>query len=607
MPEVAKAAGLDDQLQQEFLTRFGDRTGVSAVETPVAAMRAFSASPSRQEAIIIADEFRRPALLVRNSTYEEPEAQTWRNILTPHRIQLEKAIRSVGRVELGNHPTYPWVGTAWMISEDIAVTNRHVAMEFAKQQGNGYRFISGVGGRPVTADLDFREEYGLSTALEVDIEKVLFIADMSASAPDMALVKLTSSQPLPDPIELSSKKLVLGQNVVVIGYPANDPRNPAPAVGRIFGNIFEVKRFAPGHVSGLPAGITFNHDCSTLGGNSGSVVLDIETGKAVGLHFGGSFRQANYAVQAAELLRQLKKQKIQVSVPSQTGPQPKPARLTVEKVSAKTLAGRAGFSEQFLGAKYTVPLPKLKSSLASQVAPVTGTEDNVLRYTHFSIVMSAERRFAFFTAVNIDGANSRSVRRTRDVWYTDGRIDTSHQVAAALYANNDLDRGHLVRRLDPVWGEQSVAKTANDDTFFFTNCTPQHARFNQGNWNDLEDYLLDNAGVHDLKICVFTGPVFDVSDPPYRGVQLPQQFWKVVAMVKDDPKEFSVTAYIVSQKDLITDLEFVFGQFRTYQTPVSHVEKLTGLDFGKLRNYDPLNKQESFAIRELASLDQIIL
>jgi hypothetical protein len=30
----------------------------------------------------------------------------------------------------------------------------------------------------------------------------------------------------------------------------------------------------------------FLHDCSTLGGTYGSVVLDISTGKALGIHFG---------------------------------------------------------------------------------------------------------------------------------------------------------------------------------------------------------------------------------------------------------------------------------------------------------------------------------
>ena len=37
-------------------------------------------------------------------------------------------------------------------------------------------------------------------------------------------------------------------------------------------------------------------DSSTLGGNSGSCVIDLEMNQVVGLHFGGLYREANQAV-----------------------------------------------------------------------------------------------------------------------------------------------------------------------------------------------------------------------------------------------------------------------------------------------------------------------
>ena len=87
---------------------------------------------------------------------------------------------------------------------------------------------------------------------------------------------------------------------------------------------------------------------------------------------------------------------------------------------------------------------------------------------------------------------------------------------------------------------------------------------------------------------VFTGPVLADNDPEYRGIQLPRQYWKVVAMVKADGK-LSVTAYLLSQADLIDELEeaFVFGQYRTFQVRVEKIEKLTGLNFGVLKATQP--------------------
>jgi hypothetical protein len=37
------------------------------------------------------------------------------------------------------------------------------------------------------------------------------------------------------------------------------------------------------------------HDCSTLGGNSGSPVIDLKTGEVLGIHFAGEFEQTNWA------------------------------------------------------------------------------------------------------------------------------------------------------------------------------------------------------------------------------------------------------------------------------------------------------------------------
>ena len=45
------------------------------------------------------------------------------------------------------------------------------------------------------------------------------------------------------------------------------------------------------------------HDCSTLGGNSGSAVIDLDTGEVLALHFGGLYHQKNYSVPSSELAR----------------------------------------------------------------------------------------------------------------------------------------------------------------------------------------------------------------------------------------------------------------------------------------------------------------
>src|SRR5262249_29884023 len=153
------------------------------------------------------------------------------------------------------------------------------------------------------------------------------------------------------------------------------------------------------------------------------------------------------------------------------------------------------------------------------------------------------------TAVNIDGATAKPPKRAKDHWFFDPRIPQEEQTGNDVYKKNDLDLGHLVRRIDPAWGDSdATALIANDDTFHFTNATPQHKDFNrsQTRWAGLEDYILEHADNAKFRVCVFSGPVLATDDDPYRGVQLPRQFWKVVTMVKESG-ELSATAYLLSQ------------------------------------------------------------
>lgn len=267
---------------------------------------------------------------------------------------------------------------------------------------------------------------------------------------------------------------------------------------------------------------------------------------------------------------------------------------TSELETASSYSNRKGYSADFLGSgKFRVPLPQLSPAIAGDVATLIGRPTSTeLKYINYSVVMNKARRMAFFTAVNIDGEKAVKLNRGEDdKWIFDPRILEKYQIGENAYNKNNLDRGHLVRRLDPVWGTMSVAEKADADTFHFTNCTPQHKDFNQKTWLSLEDYVLRNADKNDLKVSVFTGPVFRDDDKTYRSIRLPQQFWKVAVMMHDG--NLSATGYMLSQQELLNRLEaaFVYGEFKTYQVPIHLIEELTGLDFGALRNFDPLREQ----------------
>ena len=278
---------------------------------------------------------------------------------------------------------------------------------------------------------------------------------------------------------------------------------------------------------------------------------------------------------------------------------------------------RRGYDSEFLGSgAHAVPLPLLPDKLVPLAATnslATSEPKYLLPYHHFTVVLNKERGLAFFTAVNIDGKLQQAPERKDDRWFFDPRVPKEEQTGKDVYERNPLDLGHLVRRLDPAWGSSAkTAKLANDDTFHFTNCSPQHQDFNRNktSWAGLEDYILKNAANLDFKANVFTGPVFAKDDDVYEGVQLPRQFWKVVTMVKTD-RRLSATAYLLSQEHLIEGLRareaFSYGAYKTFQVPVTKVEKLSRLSFG-LIHADPLaTRGLEETAKELAQPEDMVL
>jgi endonuclease G len=295
---------------------------------------------------------------------------------------------------------------------------------------------------------------------------------------------------------------------------------------------------------------------------------------------------------------------LEIRLGSQVGVLPLASRVAEAVTIDPDYAGRAGYDPAFLGSgELEVPLPTLSQDLVplASINSLATTEPRyVLPYHHFSVVMNRSRRLAFFTAVNINGGSSIRVKRETDRWSFDPRLPMEEQTGEEAYRDNPLDRGHLVRRLDPAWGVSSeAAKLCNDDTFHFTNCTPQHEDFNQSQstWAGLEDYILDNADNRDFKASVFTGPILAADDQAFRDIQLPRQFWKVVVMVKG-AGSLSATGYLLSQEELIQGLELVpeefsYDAYETFQVPILRIEELTRLSFGALSDVDPLGRVEA--------------
>lgn len=273
---------------------------------------------------------------------------------------------------------------------------------------------------------------------------------------------------------------------------------------------------------------------------------------------------------------------------------------------------RDGYAEDFLKAgKVFVKLPELSPALkhaASKLLEPPGSQQVVLKYHNFSVVMHAKRRLALYSAANVDFAGRFDLSRPSDVWRTDPRIPLEHQLSNFYYAKNKFDRGHLTRREDLEFGAtRAQALQSAADTCHWTNCTPQHEKFNQNKqlWQGVERHVLEDAiNRNDFRAQVITGPVLQEDDPAWErfpDIQYPVKFWKVVAALNSQGDLFA-TAYILDQSDVIDQFGIEaaplipFTAFKTFQVSIDEVERLTGLTFhaqtpagaASLKQFDPL-------------------
>ena len=242
----------------------------------------------------------RPCIDIQDNTFGDVPPE-WSQLVN-FRPAINKAIRGVGRIELPNMPNIPYGGTGFVVGKNLLLTNRHVAELFTSGVGkSGLTFRSHIG----TA-IDFRQEVGQSAKPKLLKVKKTVLIHPHWDAALLQVDGLDESQILT--LAANEPTNLNGRSVVVIGYPALDQRNDFAQQQRIFRGEFNKKRLLPGTLMGMREVSSFKkmvgaitHDSSTLGGNSGSLVLDLETGKVLGLHFAGRYMDANFAVPSWEL------------------------------------------------------------------------------------------------------------------------------------------------------------------------------------------------------------------------------------------------------------------------------------------------------------------
>ncbi|MDX1784749.1 MAG: S8 family serine peptidase [Roseovarius sp.] len=221
------------------------------------------------------------------------------------------ALASVGRIDGdGIH-----LGTGWMVGPGLVMTNRHVLEEFAAplprlddpESWQIYR-DTWINFSPQADDL--KQNFKITGVAFAGAQQIRTYP-VSFAKLDLALLTVATNNDaggaLPAPVAIAANAPSQAQSLFALGYPAPPHYIPRDEDGQmrqdvierlrtIFGLQYRRKYFSPGSMMAQPHQWVFDHDATTLGGNSGSLVGTLsDEVAAVGLHFAGDWLRANHA------------------------------------------------------------------------------------------------------------------------------------------------------------------------------------------------------------------------------------------------------------------------------------------------------------------------
>lgn len=171
--------------------------------------------------------------------------------------------------------------------------------------------------------------------------------------------------------------------------------------------------------------------------------------------------------------------------------------------------------------------------------------------------------------------SNNSAGRTDD-WAYDPAIDRSWQFNGGYTQSDTYDRGHQIAS-----GDRQTTESANQQTFYYTNMTPQFGSLNRGQWQTLEGKVQTLAASTSGRdsLYVVTGPVFNspsrtTTDKSGTTVGLPDGYYKCLMKCSFDANGQMTSAHGTA---------FLFdtnsSNVAPSQTTIDAIETRTGFNF----------------------------
>lgn len=246
--------------------------------------------------------------------------------------------------------------------------------------------------------------------------------------------------------------------------------------------------------------------------------------------------------------------------------------------------GSGGGSSTYVAGSYTsrLEVPALKAgNIFVQHSSLEG-RDSVMTYCLEYDPMKYHSRwvaFRFDSFTRVKNVNRKDYS-IRPQYVRDPKLPSYCAVPSDL-SFAGYDHGHICASYDRLY-----SRTANDNTFYMTNMTPQINSFNGTYWAEYENYVQtkgrDASFADTLYVCkggtIENGQILNMLSLG-GGIQMPQPKYYFIALLRVRSNTYSAIGFWIEHKNYGNNVKPSKANMHAAAMCIDDLEERTGIDF----------------------------
>lgn len=191
---------------------------------------------------------------------------------------------------------------------------------------------------------------------------------------------------------------------------------------------------------------------------------------------------------------------------------------------------------------------------------------------NYSFEYDVTKLHSRWVAFSFDAVTAQDNVRRSDAWSWDPKIPAAYDTSD-FFRRSGYSRGHLVASED-----RTFSQAANEETFYYTNMSPQLQTHNAGIWHRLEHRVQEWGRDRDFCDCLYVvkgGTIRDdqIEEKRLKGkMVIPRYYWMALLMKKG--KKYEGIAFLTEHRSYSKG-----ERIDELTLSIRELEQFTGLDF----------------------------